>query len=317
MKMVIKNRIFNSEQLNRNALIVIFSALFIVIDLMLNRLVLKANLNELEKYGLERSSKFISSNVYLLNETKSDKSLIQKAASNNFKLMKKLMEPPAGNWIHEPLGHFLLHKILIPIIPTSFVSYRNLGNFITSLCLLSFLPIFVFLIIGLNNISYRRLACCLFQMRNVLDYMDGNLIRLDENILVYENNSDYGRLFDEYGSRFPSIALLGGSYVFIFFGLNVENNELKNTGCFFSNMYKVIRWLRKKLGLVNNNFNLATVNGGLLKEIYFKMIMFIVYIILAGIIWNHVYDENLMFYGDYIQIDGVCLILNFLSRNYS
>lgn len=144
MKMVIKNRIFNSEQLNRNALIVIFSALFIVIDLMLNRLVLKANLNELEKYGLERSSKFISSNVYLLNETKSDKSLIQKAASNNFKLMKELMEPPAGNWIHEPLGHFLLHKILIPIIPTSFISYRNLGNFITSLCLLSFLPIFVF-----------------------------------------------------------------------------------------------------------------------------------------------------------------------------
>jgi len=272
-------------------------------------MVLNANLNELEKLGLERSTKFKNINIYSFNKTKSNEILIEKAMKNNFKLMKRLMEPPFGNWIHEPLGSFFLNKFLIPIAPNSLFSYKDMGNFITTLCLLTFLPIFVYLIIGLNNRNYRRLACCLFQIRNILDYMDGNLVRLSqtkEKALGGQRN--FGRLFDEYGSRFPSIALLIGSYVFIFYELNVEQKDLKKLNCFFSNMYQLIHWLKNKLGLANKNFNTTTINNVLLKEIYFKMILFIVCIILAGILWNSVYDSNTIFYGDYLHIDGVCFL---------
>lgn len=309
--MIIKNRLFNSEQYSRNRLIAISSILFIVIDLMLNKLVLNDNLNVLKKLGFERSLKFRNLNIYLLNETKLDKNLIEKTVKNNFKLLKRLMEPPAGNWIHEPLGNFFLNKILMLMIPENLVSYQSLGNFITSICLFLFLPILFFLIIGLNDIFYRRLACFLFQMRNVLDYMDGNLIRLGKNTNASETNSDFGRLFDEYGSRFPSISLLIGSYVFIFYSLIVEENEIKDMECFFSIFYKLIRLLKKKLGLVNNDFKTTTVNRYSIKEIYSKMILFIIYIIFAGLIWNNVFDSNKKFYGEYLEIDGVCLILIF------
>ena len=109
--MVIENRIFNSKLSIKSVLIFIFTIFFISIDLMLNRLVLSVNLHELEKLGLEKSTKFKNVNIYFFNKTKSNEILTEKAAANNFKLMKRLMEPPFGNWIHEPLGRFFLNKL--------------------------------------------------------------------------------------------------------------------------------------------------------------------------------------------------------------
>ena len=295
-----------SKSKTTNTFILICSVLFLIFDFILIYSQLQFNIREMKELNLEKSFKYLHTNmnIYSFNQSKANPMLIKQVTNKNFKFLKELMEPPAGNYLHEPIANFFLNFFLIPY-SHNFLSYRSTANFITSICLLISIPIFALLMIGLNDTFYRRMACVLFQIRNVLDYMDGNLARLDKKF--DGTNFDFGRAFDGYGSSFPSFFLIVGSYVFILSNLNLSDSDASiiKIDFLYGNLYKIVEWLRVKLRLDCKTVYTITTKLDVIKDVYFKLILFIVYIIAAGITWNNVYDSNVKLYGDYLEIDGV------------
>ena len=257
------------------------------------------------------------SHFFSLNLTNNSQTILEQLKENNSLLIKKLLCPPVGIYLHEPIAHFFLSNFFSKNEST-YISNKTKANLITTLCVLVSLPIFILLVQDSSKTKFRRLACILFQTRNVLDFMDGALARFDEKKMSLEPDFDVGRIYDAFGSSCPTLFFLLGSYIFILNTLNiingVEEHEINKLDFFYRNLHRVMNWLSNKL-VSTYKFQITNTTSKLdhMKEVYYNLTKFFIYIILAGIVWNKVLDSNKFIYGDYQIYIAVswnfCLVL--------
>ena len=118
-----------------------------------------------------------------------------------------------------------------------------------------------------EDLNYRRIACVTFQLKNIIDYIDGPLARMAStsnhsnmiNLLGNNKRIDYGHLFDSLSQTLPTIFLIIGSFRFI---------QMKLNDYF----------------LITKSSQMEIVN--IKKRIYSYWTIFLFDIIFSGIIWN-------------------------------
>jgi len=166
------------------------------------------------------------------------------------------------------------------------------------------IPIFMLLIRNSNKLFHRRTACILFQIRNILDFMDGKLAR-SERKSINEHDFDTGRVYDAFGSSFPTLFFLLGSYIFIINTQNISNcaielNDVNKLNPYYRIIHKLVRTVKKKFGANDTN---SVLKLEITKEVYYSLTLFTIYIITAGIAWNQVLDSNKLVYADLVFLE--------------
>lgn len=231
----------------------------------------------------------------------------------SFKI-KKFHFSPFGDHIQEPIAKIIL-SFFFNINETGYSDpnpHKNkymsnpyeIANMITLFSIIICIPSILFL--ASNNWKKRLFACVAFQIKNISDYIDGPIIR---NFVISRPSGtfNYGRLLDGLASALPDAFLLIGSFIFIFRSLGLsyfilngkKDNELN---IFYKCWYKVSKFVFEKIKFTNKNaysklpktdhdlvnYNL---NIKLVKKVYFKMTVFLIYFVLCGIHWNWNLDK--------------------------
>lgn len=281
-----------SSKLSKTCIfVIIFSSFFILSDFILSYEDVKTTNIDI----LKTSTPLKSSSI---NKTKNVQNLTKEAIHNNTRLIKKLLCPPLGIYIHEPIADLLLNLLLYSK-SFNFISNQTKANLITITCILMSLPIFILLNKDSDKQFHRRVACILFQVRNILDFMDGKLARSDK-ILKNEQDFDMGRVYDAFGSSLPTLFFLLGSYIFILNTQNLSNcaitqNEISKLNPYYRIIYNLMKAIKNRFGVVDK-YSVPKVE--ILKEVYCSLTLFTIYIIATGIAWNHVLDSNKLFFAD-------------------
>ena len=286
-----KKLILSSKLSKTCIFVIIFSSFFILSDFLLSYEDVKTTNQQL--VDISTSPKLFS-----VNKTKLFHNLTKEAKHNNIRLIKKLLCPPLGIYIHEPIADFFLNLLLFSK-SFNFISNQTKANLITITCILMSFPIFILLNKDSDKQFHRRLACVLFQVRNILDFMDGKLARSDKN-LKNEQDFDMGRVYDAFGSSFPTLFFLLGSYIFILNTQNIsycaiEQSEISKLNPYYRTIYKLMKAIKNRFGVVDK-YSVPKV--AIIKEIYCGLTLFTIYIIAAGIAWNQVLDSNKLIFAD-------------------
>ena len=284
-------------------LVIVTLVIFIIVDFILSYKDFKAsNYKIVDVLRLDQSTKNLFTNIYSFNQTNDSKIALREAVETNSHLIKRLLCPPVGIHLHEPIADFFLDNFFLK---KGFITHQAKANAITIVCVFMSFPIFFLLIRESNQVCCRRLACVLFQIRNILDFMDGKLARHGKLKTSQSQHLDYdvGRIYDAFGSSFPTFFFLLGSFFFILNTLNVlhgfNEQEIRGLNIFYRSIHRSILWLKNKLFSCDKKTATITLKVELLKNVYYCLTLFLIYIILAGIVWNKVLDSNKFVYGDY------------------
>ena len=307
--------------------------LFILSDLISNY----NDLNEINNSNSKQlnldSSNEIYDHVFKLNLTIESKNKLKIIYKKLYYDIKNFLCPPTSIYIHEPIARFFLNNFLINKQSTissdnkqqdeqNWLSYQTKANIVTIICILTSLPIIWLLVVDDQNGNYRKFACFLLQLRNILDCMDGNLSRMDKH--KKENNGfDYGRFFDSIGSSLPALFFLIGSYIFIlkqFDVFSLNESKLKDYNCFYYYLHLIVRWLKSKISSSylpvynssNDDLNLS--KSEQTRNIYFYIALFTVYMIAVGSYWNKVFDYYVLYYCNYNELVMVSRLLFLLNK---
>jgi hypothetical protein len=289
-----KKLILSSKLSKTCIFVIIFSSFFILSDFIISYEDVKTTNKQLVDILKSSTQKLFS-----INKTKNVHNLTNEAIQNNNRLIKKLLCPPLGIYIHEPLAEFFFN-ILLYSKSLNFISNQTKANLITITCILMSFPIFILLNKDPDKQFLRRLACLLFQVRNILDFIDGKLARSDKN-LKNEQDFDMGRVYDALGSSLPTLFFLLGSYIFILNTQNISNcaieqNEISKLNPFYRTINKLMKAIKNRFGVIDK-YSVPKV--AIIKEIYCSLTLFTIYIIAAGIAWNQVLDSNKLIFADY------------------
>jgi hypothetical protein len=133
------------------------------------------------------------------------------ASENLMKSIKSSLVPPSSTYFQEPIADLFIRLILCFSVQ---FPYRQIGNLITWLSITTAIPIFLFM--QSDRLSYRRIACVFFQIKSILDCIDGPIIRLNPNKTSLDSNGFFsGRTMDALGSTIPTVGFLLGYSIFL------------------------------------------------------------------------------------------------------
>jgi hypothetical protein len=303
----IQKLILNSKISKTSILLAIISSFFILSDFLLSYEDLKSTNKHLTRISLSLEKPLRSK-----NKTENYQNLTNEAAKNNFKLIKKLLCPPFGIYVHEPIADFLLENVFLPK-SANIISNKTKANLITITCICISFPIFLFICLDSNKHYYRKLACVLFQIRNILDFLDGKLARSDKNA-TNQQRFDSGRIYDALGSSCPTLLFLLGSYIFILNDLDIfnsvhESNETNKLNFYYKTIHKLFKWVRNKVGIGEKNAQPIFLRLDLVKEVYCSLTIFTIYIIIAGVVWNQVLDSNKQAYANHQAVSDMIFFI--------
>jgi len=303
----IQKLILNSKISKTSILLVIVSSFFILSDFLLSYEDLKLSNKHLTRISLSLEKALRSK-----NKTDNYQNLTNEATKNNFKLIKRLLCPPFGIYVHEPIADFFLENVFLQK-SFNMISNKTKANLITITCILISFPIFLFICLDSNKHYYRKLACVLFQIRNILDFLDGKLARSDKTT-ANKQSFDSGRIYDALGSSCPTVLFLLGSYLFILNNLDIfnsvhESNDTNKLNFYYKTVHKLFKWVRNKVGLDEKNAQPIFLRLDLVKEVYCSLTIFTIYIITAGVVWNQVLDSNKHAYANYQAVSDMIFIL--------
>ena len=164
-----------------------------------------------------------------------------------------------------------------------------------------------------KNPRDRQLACLLFQIKNVLDSLDGPVARLDIFSSKHGIDSlgkyDFGRVIDAWGSTFSMIFFLIGSYIFILKDLGLIEINISETALnvVYAKYYRLMSFISVKFNiknsikysgeysdkLVEEGFDYAKSSSqvNLLKLVYLNFTIFTSYLIISGSGWNAIFNN--------------------------
>jgi hypothetical protein len=128
--------------------------------------------------------------------------------------VKHFLMPLSGNYIQEPISKFLYNFIFSHINIDRYV----LANLITFTYALISIPV-IWLLSKTERkfLLYRQLGCVIFQARNVMDYLDGAVIRNGKVKSVNKGDSiiDYGLIIDALANAVSALCFFIGTFLYI------------------------------------------------------------------------------------------------------
>ena len=131
--------------------------------------------------------------------------------------IKETILPATGYYLQEPLSKLSYHLFFSDMHKLFGISRKVLANIVTVFYGLGSLP-FIWLLSRTEPVdaNFRKIACILFQIKNCLDYLDGEIVRNNENkIIEYKGIIDYGQIFDGVFNFVSTFAFLVGSFLYI------------------------------------------------------------------------------------------------------
>ena len=245
--------------------------------------------------------------------------LVENANSLNNDLMrqiKKSLVPVSDTYFQTPIAQILFNIFFSDSAWSYSISYKTIADFVSLLSVLLGIPMFILM---LNDKSFNlKLACVLFQIKNVLDALDGPIARKDLDKLDSNQKNNYGRLIDGIGSTIPTFLFLFGAYIHIFkhtiyfncyneaLPLTHASNRKPKLNCFYSILLKIFKLLSGETKRNDSNEIIKINNKALqindanesdnqehvhLKSLFFHLTLFTAYFVLAGIGWNRTLDK--------------------------
>jgi hypothetical protein len=209
-------------------------------------------------------------------------------------ILKNSISPFYDQYISQPVSEFILNDFFFINLyqknntKIDFARFKLRADLLTLTSILISIPS-VWLLAS-DDINYRRIACVSFQLKNILDYVDGPLARMNSysnhsnKITIFGiQNIDYGHLFDSLSQTLPTIFLIIGSFRFIYMKLN--------------DYFMIAKTSQQEI------FNIK-------KRICLYSAIFVFDIIFSGIIWNMVLSKykkkflfnNSLYFLDYLNI---------------
>jgi hypothetical protein len=179
--------------------------------------------------------------------------------------IKSLILPITGQmqeWLADGLYVYLISPI------QHFFNPKILANCVTLFYVLISIPE-IWLLANTANSCGRKVACGLFQLKNVLDYVDGKIIRNGSRRVTSETDSNkHGQLIDATGNVVSLLCFFVGSFIYIWKCKKRQNQAMMHSGVFSSNTMRV-EITRNRIVLVN-------------------VALFLIYFIVASAGWNMV-----------------------------
>ena len=128
--------------------------------------------------------------------------------------VKHLLSPMTGNYIQEPISKFIYYLIFAHLN----VDKYFLANLITFTCVVISLPnIWLLNKVERKYIMYRQLGCMIFQIKNILDYLDGAVVRNGKatNYSQTGFKVDNGHLIDSTANAVSTLCFFIGTFLYI------------------------------------------------------------------------------------------------------
>lgn len=188
-------------------------------------------------------------------------------------ILKSSLSPFYDQYISQPVSEFILNDFFFINLYTKtnatnkidYTRFKYRADLLTLTSILISIP--SIWLLASEDLNYRRIACVTFQLKNIIDYIDGPLARMAStsnhsnmiNLLGNNKRIDYGHLFDSLSQTLPTIFLIIGSFRFI---------QMKLNDYF----------------LITKSSQIEIVN--IKKRIYSYWTIFLFDIIFSGIIWN-------------------------------
>lgn len=222
--------------------------------------------------------------------------------------IKIFNNPPFGDHLNEPCAVIIL-KFFFYINETGHFSPKSfrirnqlqynaykIANMITLFSIIITIPS-IFLLAS-DNWKKRLFACIAFQMKNILDYIDGPIIRnfTTPNVSMSFN---LGRFLDGLASGTSFFFFFTGSCIYIFRSLDLvmlslSRQEYNRLNIFHKFWYGISNFFFRMFSISNLNLYSKLPQNNidskdkirLVKEVYNKITIFLVYFFLSGIQWN-------------------------------
>lgn len=179
-----------------------------------------------------------------------------------------------------------------------------IANLITLTSILISFPSIILL--ASNDWKKRLFACFAYQLKNILDYIDGPIIR-NYSASNVTTSFNLGRFLDGLGSGLSFFFFFIGSCIYVFrsldlISISISGQELNRWNIFHKFWHCLSNFLFKLFKISNLNlFSKLHQNSSdskdyifkikLVKEVYNKITIFIIYFILSGIQWNWNLDK--------------------------
>lgn len=140
--------------------------------------------------------------------------------------IKNIELPLLGYYLQEPLSNILYNYLFKNLNIYLNVTKQTIAYLVTLFYALISIPQF-FLLINTDKPYKRKLACLLFQFKNILDYTDGALSREFINETNDHPKNNYGHLADGIANALSAILFIAGSFIYI---IRTEYKTKRNFG---------------------------------------------------------------------------------------
>jgi hypothetical protein len=189
-------------------------------------------------------------------------------------ILKHSLSPFYDQYISQPISEFILNDFFFINLYQKNNTNVDYSRFKLRADLLTLSSILISIpsiwLLASDDSNYRRIACITFQLKNIIDYIDGPLARMDASnrssfIAIFGNKKfNYGHLFDSLSQSLPTIFFIIGSFRFIKIKL-------------------------KEYFMITNTSQVEVVE--IKKRIYSYSAIFLFNIILSGVLWNMVFNK--------------------------
>ena len=213
--------------------------------------------------------------------------------------VKHMLMPITGNYIQEPISKFSYNLIFSHIN----LDKHFLANLITfTYTFISIPAIWLLSRVERKYILYRQLGCIIFQARNIMDYLDGAVIRHGKTKTYTQTGYivDNGQLVDGIANALSAMCFFIGTFLYILRKYTKTTNSPDNFEADEVNDYNKL----------TNEFNRKYDRSTLVVLI----LLFLIYFIIASLGWDivlGVYTKEVIYNQVYVTF------FSLLTSNYT
>ena len=189
--------------------------------------------------------------------------------------IKHFLMPISGNYIQEPISIFLYRTIFMHINLNGYV----LANIITFTYTFISIPL-VWLLSKVERkyLLYRQVGCVIFQLRNVMDYLDGAVIRGGKAKSYNDNRYivDNGQLVDGVANALSTVFFFFGTFLYIWHRHHKLKNESANSDSNFDDIERKYETSKLIMYIISFliYFVIASLGWDIVLGVYTKEVIF-------------------------------------------
>jgi hypothetical protein len=188
--------------------------------------------------------------------------------------IKSLLLPITG-YVQELFANCFYFLCLQPIL--HWFDTKTLANLVTLSYTLISIPQ-IWLLSNVFGDNGRQIACLLFQIRNILDYVDGKVIRNGDHIQAEFHTTDsneHGRLIDAAGNVISLLCFFTGSFSYIWKSVQKQSHSMIHSSAL--------------------SFNSNTIHVTRNRIVILNITLFLVYFIIASAGKSFLFAKKFMF----------------------